>query len=351
MDLTEIQEVDSSGNNHSCVTDTVTDERPHQRPASDKATPKTSWLPVSEEITPTDFLSTPSEHSGDSNDLEIIEICGKNSREFDLCAENILLQKSTKTSVTGMFRNPEQIPDNVLWPSILSALEEASDWDTLVSMCTEFRKIVPTLKPRIKSVYNEVDKIDKVAQKEIPHDGPQNLKAICTCGDGNCLCRALSRAYFNDESHHIELRVCIVIEGVLNMKHYISDECLERGASVVHHNANLPTVFTTFSEFYTPGQNITPDTVACIYGLEIHSIAKLGTYMGLWQLAQSASVLGIPVHTIYPVRGTSSIQNDFHRIFFPLEYPAENDQDPIVIMWTGMTQGSVPIHFVPLLPE
>ena len=120
----------------------------------------------------------------------------------------------------------------------------------------------------------------------------------------------------------------------------------------VHDNADLPTVFTTFSEYYTPRQKITPDSIDCIYSLEIHSIAKPGTYLGLWQLAQTASVLGVPVHTIYPIRGESSIRKDFNRMFFPLSYTGtEEDDEPIVIMWTGIRRGSAPIHFVPLLPS
>ena len=71
--------------------------------------------------------------------------------------------------------------------------------------------------------------------------------------------------------------------------------------------------------------------------------------MGLWQLAQAASVFGIPIHTIYPVRGESSIQNDFHRMFFPLNYSAERDEEPMVIMWTGVREGAAPIHFVTLI--
>ena len=84
--------------------------------------------------------------------------------------------------------------------------------------------------------------------------------------------------------------------------------------------------------------------------MESYSCAKPGTYMGLWQLAQASSVLGIPLHMIYPVRGESTLRNDFHRIFFPVNYQPTNDNEPIIIMWTGLRRGSVPIHFVPLLP-
>ena len=109
----------------------------------------------------------------------------------------------------------------------------------------------------------------------------------------------------------------MVVEGVINKDLYLSDTFLERGATYIHANADLPTVFATFSDFYTPGQKLTDDSISCIYSLEIHSVAKEGTYMGLWQLAQAALVLGVPVHTIYPVRGECTIHKDFNRMFFP----------------------------------
>ena len=142
----------------------------------------------------------------------------------------------------------------------------------------------------------------------------------------------------------------MVIEGVVNMDKYLSDDCLERGATYFHSNADLPTVFTTFSEFYTPGQKLRQDTIASVYALEVHSCAHIGMYMGLWQLAQAASVLQRPIHTIYPVHGESTNRNDFNRMFFPVEYTtAEINDDPIIIMWTGLSVRAVPIHFVPLL--
>ena len=73
--------------------------------------------------------------------------------------------------------------------------------------------------------------------------------------------------------------------------------------------------------------------------------------MGLWQIAQASSALGVPVHTIYPVRGDSSIRQDFHRMFFPVHYGHTSDDEPLVIMWTGLKRGSVPIHFIPLLED
>ena len=244
----------------------------------------------------------------------------------------------------------DNIPDWILWQSILSSFEACTDNRELEKLASEMKQVLPAMKPRVHAEFKPgIDRIDNIAQKDIPPDGPVTFSAVETLSDGNCLCRALSKAFYNTDEMHVELRVRILIEAILNKNMYLSDDCLERGASYLHRNADLPTVFATFSEFYTPGQKLSEDTILCIYSLELYSCAKMSSYMGLWQLAQSSSVLGVPIHTVYPIRGNSTIRNDFHRMFFPVEYPTQSDDEPVVIMWTGMRKGGVPIHFVPLL--
>ena len=71
--------------------------------------------------------------------------------------------------------------------------------------------------------------------------------------------------------------------------------------------------------------------------------------MGLWQLAQMSSVLNTPLRSVYP-EGTDAIMRlDFNRIFFPVQYDEETSNEALIVMWTGLTKGSLPIHFVPLL--
>ena len=177
------------------------------------------------------------------------------------------------------------------------------------------------------------------------------LKAVFTQGDGNCLCQSVSKANYNHDGRHVELRVQMVMEGIENINYYLSDECLEHSASYTHGNGDLPTIFATFSDFYTPRQRLTKETIRYIYIMEIHFCCRIGSYMGLWQLGQAASVIGKLIHTIYPVRGQSTLRNDFHRIFFPVNYPTSGDERPIVIMWTAVTPGGAPIHFVPLVTD
>ena len=305
-----------------------------------------TWKNVEGEITSDDFKTTLSSSQESRNsDIEIIAVCENASKEFQLSGENLLPVSNGKFVLDELFK--EDLPEEVYWHSILSALQSCSTCQQFVSLVHDLKQHLPDLPSRVHVRYNAgSDDIDLVAQREIPIDGPTLLRAIRTLGDSNCLCRATCKAFFNTDARHIEMRVRIIIEGIVNMKSYLSDDCLEHGASYIHKNADLPTVFCTFSEFYTPGQKLTEESIRSIYLMEMYFLARLGSYMGLWQLAQTATV---PVHTVYPHRGESTIHNDFHRIFFPVIYPDNADDEEIVIMWTGLMRGAVPIHFVPLL--
>ena len=314
------------------VTDTVTDAT---QAKSSNGLP--TWVNVNEEITEEDFISSFS--SSETNYVEVLDAKEQSVSETNgievLEAEEPVPSNESSARWKDIFK--QNIPHTVLWTSILTAMEECTDFKELEKLCQELERDMPPLKPRIPSSFTSNDIIDNIAQSEIPVDSPRSLIATFTIGDGNCMSRASSQAYFNDDRFHLEIRTRLVIEGVVHKNSYLSDDCLERGATYIHGNADLPTVFTMFSEYYTPGQKLTEDSIACIYCLEIHSIAKVGTFMGLWQLAQVASVLGVPVHSIYPVRGESSVRNDFNRSFYPRDYTnCTHDEDPVVIMWTGL---------------
>ena len=273
------------------VTDTVTDtvtEDLEPDAHTDVVSEECLWVNSAEEITVEDFLTSgySTGHEEINDEVEIIEICSRQSKEFEMSSRHEVNPKQVagNEDLIKMLKFKIEIPEDVLWPSILSAFEGCNDFDQLRELVMEVNNNIPPLKPRTAAFFSPLtDHVDAVAQSDIPLDGPTHLNACATRGDGNCLCRALSKAFYNSDEHHIEIRVRLLIEGVINMQHYLSDDCLERGASFIHKNADLPTVFTTFSEFYTPGQKITKDTMTAVYCLELHSCARLGSYMGLWQ--------------------------------------------------------------------
>ena len=229
-----------------------------------------------EEITDNEFVAS-NEAPGNpeiDDEVEIIEISSRNSKEFKVMSSNTVLECNVKERIQNLASMIDQNLECIFWPSILSASESCRDFDALFTIVMELKEIIPPLKPRKPAFFCPItDTLDCVAQSEIPKDGPTHLKVVATKGDGNCLTRSVSKGYWNTDVHHVEVRARMVMEGVINMKHYISDECLERGATFIHQNADLPTVFTTFSDFYTPGQKITKEMIAAIYCLEVYSCA------------------------------------------------------------------------------
>ena len=155
--------------------------------------------------------------------------------------------------------------------------------------------------------------------RSLPPDGPQSVFAIVTKGDGNCLCRALSRAYCGNESMHLEIRARIIIEGVQNHHLYVTQEIMERGATNIRQDESIPSIYAKYSDHYISGQVVTENTIDYLYSREMYDCSKIGSYLGLWQIAQAAQILKSPIHSVYPQGGDEFMRYDFHRSFFPSE--------------------------------
>ena len=208
------------------VTDTVTDASVTENQNPERNCDKScTWINEFEQLDLENCTSAPNTETND--DCEIVEVCERRSKEFMFSAESqVPTTRNESNVVSQLFDN--SIPEVVLWPSILSALENCQQEDELINLCKEIKLRLPPMKPRAIATFSRAeDNIDRVAQKEIPVDGPTMLIAVQTYGDGNCLCRALSRAFFNVDSHHVEIRARLVVEGVLNKDQYVSDNCLE----------------------------------------------------------------------------------------------------------------------------
>ena len=196
----------------------------------------------------------------------------------------------------------DDIPEDILWESFLSALESCSSFTSLESMAVGISTRLPSLLPRKSVPFKvETELIDARATASIPSDAPKNVDAIKTTPDGNCFCRAVSRAMWGDEGRHLEVRTRIIVEGVVNKKKYLNHTFLAIGTD--NASDDLPQKFAQYSDFYRSGQRMTPNTIDYMYSREIHQATKVTTYMGLWQFAQASSALGVPFLSIYPEGG------------------------------------------------
>ena len=244
----------------------------------------------------------------------------------------------------------EEICDEVYWRSICSALKDCCSLEEFGRMVAALEdsglRSLPELD--IPSFDSKVHNLDEIARLE-RHIYPEDMEPIHTEGDGNCFCRALSLACFGTDKHHRQLRARIAMEGYKNMKKYLTNSYLERGARVIN-GGTMTGVFAYYSAGFANGIHLDAKTVEAIYTMEILQVAGSGIYTGIWQFVQASTVLNLPIRGYRPRRGT--IWADFDRTFYPVtdDLGTGNDDRPTInIMWTAMVRGGNLIHFVPLL--
>ena len=80
------------------------------------------------------------------------------------------------------------------------------------------------------------------------------------------------------------------------------------------------------------------------------TLLMVGNYKecGIWQIHHAASILGQPVHSIYPHIAVENLRADHNRLVLP----CEQIEDPVMIMWTMSSKHSMGFnHFVPLVQK
>ena len=150
---------------------------------------------MGEEITEDDFLSVSPDNTNEDEVVEVLDMCEQRSKEFQLASDNVVCVSVMQPNVTPLLQLlKEDVPECVIWNSILSAFHSCTDFDQLQRMIYDIHDQIPPLQERVAVFYSpETDEIDHVAQNEIPDDGPVHKKGIKTVGDGNCLPRSLGK--------------------------------------------------------------------------------------------------------------------------------------------------------------
>lgn len=152
-------------------------------------------------------------------------------------------------------------------------------------------------------------------------------RPLSVSGDGNCLFNAVSVALCGAERYADELRVRTVIEMVMNAEKYKSS----------------PSAKT----YLTLAPNYKDACVEC---------GRNGAYSSVWTIVALTSVIGRPIHSVYPpCNGTDGSNGFIVRSLNTTFLPDTNCKfEPIYIMWTSTTPKPrkglwSPNHFVPLL--
>ena len=207
--------------------------------------------------------------------------------------------------------------------------------------------------PEFEGVTNvnmlESDKanLDFVALHHLPNDAPDGFAPISMEGDGNCFPRTVSYILQKNQARHKEIHTRILYEAIHNMDKYLDNDYVSIGAHHFYRRATLVQTYAMYTEGFDP---LVPLDVLKLYKEEVMEIRKLGGYMGIWQLFQTANILRIPIHSVYPIGcSIADTQADLNRVVYCSE-DACNNENPIKIMWTPtQIKKQRPCHFVPLL--
>ena len=154
----------------------------------------------------------------------------------------------------------------------------------------------------------------------------------------------------------MEMRVRIAVELAMNDELYLDDTFLSEGTSQ-KETSSVSHTYAMFSDFYTPGVQLSPGDIRSLYERETLDIIKPASYMEMWQLHALASVLGSPVQSVYPRSTESFVTRNLNRHILPRN---EMRHDQLLhIMWTSTHSKCYasgqhgnwfqPNHFVPLL--
>ena len=238
------------------------------------------------------------------------------------------------------------------WAEVLAAMKKTRSFSELEVVCTHL--VLPPLPNGLKQKYDEeFDTIhlltwDLLQAAKISF--PSNHAPIEIIADGNCLPHTLSKLIFGAECHHIQVRVRLVRDGVLNREKYLSNANLTVGACTQIPTENLVQRYCLYSDCYETSRTLTQRTVGCIYDAEWFEYRKLGQYSGIFQLHAAANILQVKVQSYFPDRLINSVYVDMHRSIYPLGSSDQEDLETCHVVWTKScsTVGRLQ-HFVPLM--
>ena len=200
--------------------------------------------------------------------------------------------------------------------------------------------------------------VDEISRRIIPSNLGLSYVPVRSTGDGNCLFNSASLALCQNESLAIELRLRTCFELANNREFYKKHPVLVN-TSVTYHGRGGPGVMSVetlcdLTCFASNSSNVyVKHGFEAAFNNEIMRTANNWSYSGTLQIMALASVLGVPIETIYPD------QNDrllpvYQNVFHPRHSSNPADSAVVRILWTNTSgwpdrsKEFVVNHFVPL---
>ena len=297
------------------------------------------------------------------SDINVSNIKSSASNTATKTTKSTASHTATKTASTIATKAATTADCPFNWTKMLDKLHKARSYDKIVQLVHD--NVLPPIELNKKYQQSSDDKTDPVAMHFFPNDHPPNVVPTQTLGDGNCFPRALSNALFGTQNRHVEIRVRLVFEAVLNEQFYLSNEYLSLGVQgrlPARPNLRAPstTVVSRYCMYsgddYVTGYRMLVEEMRGVYRRDIVRIGRKGGFMGIWQFHQAAEISKNPICGVYPdgkgkVKVNANLRLDMNRVFLT-NNPAFHNMRPIYIMWTPVSVLSKAFdvnHFVVLL--
>ncbi|MES9906221.1 MAG: hypothetical protein ABW168_26520, partial [Sedimenticola sp.] len=233
-----------------------------------------------------------------------------------------------------------------------NTLKKCKTFDELQVQCQNI--IQPPIHGGLRYILEDKLCVDVNSMDLCPSDipGPINQYPVIVKAEGDCLPACGSVFAFATEGHTDEMRVRIIVELATNVDYYLDENNLIKGLTEDVKQTDVKTSCAMYSDEYIPGVALNDTTIKDIFENEIMKIRKRKSFMGIWQVFGLASVLQMPIYSVYPVLGNPRVRKHLHR---RIEPRVASTEDVAVIMWTttrtDLTNTHwVPNHFVPVLP-
>ena len=297
------------------------------------------------------------------SDINVLKIKSSASNTATKTTKSTASHTATKTASTIATKAATTADGPFNWKKMLDKLHKVRSYNKIVQLVHD--NVLPPIELNKKYQQSSDDKTDPVAMHFFPNDHPPNVVPTQTLGDGNCFPQALSNALFRTQNRHVEIRVRLVFEAVLNEQFYLSNEYLSLGVQgrlPARPNWRAPstTVVSRYCMYsgddYVTGYRMSVEEMRGVYCRDIVRIGRKGGFMGIWQFHQAAEISKNPICGVYPdgkgkVKVNVNLRLDMNRVFLT-NNPAFHNMRPIYIMWTPISVLSKAFdvnHFVVLL--
>ena len=255
-----------------------------------------------------------------------------------------------------------EIPVFPGWNAVLNQMSECDTFDELRLVVLQYKDFMPAFVPRHEVINFRmcVDREDRLAADLIPAECKKAgyFFPILTSGDGSCFPHTLSRFAYGHEAQADEMRVRMVVEGVMNSVLYLSEEHLLRGSFMYEESAqecfteDLVEIYAKRSGFAIPMADYSiAENKLAVFQEELFQTAKKSATCGVWSLHIAANIFARPVLSWFPDvhEGFAGERHEVHRQIYP-EHEGDWQYKPLIIMWTkSHAEATSYNHFVPVV--